>query len=182
MICIVPTRKESFMRLPRSSLSYAFCVVQNTPARHCSVSKRKWLLSAVVCRHNHVDSTLVGASPHNSFPAQESGIISQFLWMFGENSITSCGQVCANVAQGCCKLEQRVPGTCHVGGRSYTQSAPFGVHAEFTWGCCGALAVMAPQSWLCCHEHGETAIMWCIAAHLPFIPVFHHHVKFAFEH
>lgn len=53
----------------------------------------------------------------------------------------------------------KVPGTCHVGGRSYTQSAPFGVHAEFTWGCCGALAVMAPQSWLCCHEHGETAIM-----------------------
>lgn len=106
MICIVPTRKESFMQLPRSFLSYAFCVVQNTPARHCSVSKRKWLPSAVVCRHNHVDSTLVGASPHNSFPAQESGIISQFLWMLGENSITSCGQVCANVAQGYCKLEQ----------------------------------------------------------------------------
>lgn len=117
--------KESFMWLPRSFFKLCSLYGSEHPCqalwRHCGVSERKWLPSAVVCWHNHVISTLVGASPHNSLPAQESEIISQFLWIFSENSITSCGQVCGNVAQGYRKLEQRVPRTCHVAGRNCTQ-------------------------------------------------------------
>lgn len=78
--------KESFMWLPRSFFKLCSLYGSEHPCqalwRHFGVSEWKWLPSAVVCWHNHVISTLVGASPHNSLPAQESEIISQFFVNF----------------------------------------------------------------------------------------------------